>query len=74
MEKISWMDRVKNEELLHTVEEERNILQNNKKKAAWIRHTLRKNFHLKHAMEGKIEGTNKVTGRGRRRKQLPATG
>jgi hypothetical protein len=26
MEKISWTDRVRNEEVLHRVEEERNIL------------------------------------------------
>jgi hypothetical protein len=35
---ISLTDRIKNEELLHTVQE-RNILQIKKKKAAWLRHT-----------------------------------
>jgi hypothetical protein len=31
-EKISWTDRVKNEEVLHTVKEKRNILLKIKKK------------------------------------------
>ena len=34
MEKISWTDRVKNEEALHTVKEERNILRTIKKEGS----------------------------------------
>jgi hypothetical protein len=33
MEKISWTDRVKNEEVLYRVKEERNILQATKRRA-----------------------------------------
>jgi hypothetical protein len=71
MEKISWTDRVRNEEVLRRVNEERNTLQRTKRrKANWIGHILRRNCLLKHVIEGKIEGRIKVTGRrGRRRKQ-----
>jgi hypothetical protein len=72
MEKISWTDRVRNEEVLYRVKEERNILHTIKRrKANWIGHILRRNCLLKHAIEGKLEGRIEMTGRrGRRRKQL----
>jgi len=72
MEKISWTDCVENEEVLHRVKEERNILYIIKRrKANWIGHILRKNCFLKHIIEGKIGRRTEVTGRrGRRRKQL----
>jgi hypothetical protein len=34
MEKISWTDRVRNEEVLHRVKEERNILRTIKRRKA----------------------------------------
>jgi hypothetical protein len=44
MEKISWPDRVKNEEVLRGVNEQRNIVYTAKrKKANWIGHVLRRN-------------------------------
>jgi hypothetical protein len=72
MEKIGWTDRVRNEEVLHRVKEERNILHTIKReKANWIGRILHRNCLLKHVIEGKIEGRIKVTGRQvRRRKQL----
>jgi hypothetical protein len=72
MEKISWTDRVRNEEVLHRVKEERNILHTIKRiKANWIGHILRRNCLLKHVIEGKLERRIEMTGRrGRRRKQL----
>jgi hypothetical protein len=72
MEKISWTDRVRNEEVLHRVKEERNILPTIKRrKANWIGHILRRNCLLKHVIEGKVEGRIEMTRRrGRRRKQL----
>jgi hypothetical protein len=72
MEKISWADRVENEELSHRVKEERNVLHTIKRREAnWIGHILRMNCLLKHHIEGKIGGRTEVTGRrGRRRKQL----
>jgi hypothetical protein len=71
-EKISWTDRVRNEEVLHRVKEERNILHIIKRrKANWIGHILRRNCLLKHVIEGKLKGRIDVTGRrGTRRKQL----
>jgi hypothetical protein len=68
----SWTDRVRNEEVLQRVKEERNILHTIKgRKANWIGHLLRRNCLLKHAIEGKLEGRIEMTGRrGRRRKQL----
>jgi hypothetical protein len=57
MEKISWTDRVRNEEVLHRVKEKRNILHTIKRrKANWIGHILRRNCLLKHVIEGKLEG------------------
>jgi hypothetical protein len=71
MEKISWTDRVRNG-VLHRVKEERNILHTIKRrKSNWIGHILRRNFLLKHVIEGKLEGRIELTGRrGRRRKHL----
>jgi hypothetical protein len=72
MEKISWTDRVRNEEVLERVKEERNILHTIKRrKADWVYHILRRNCLLKHVIVGKIEGRVEMTGRrGRGRKQL----
>ena len=40
-EKISWTDRVRNEEMLHGVKEERNIVHRVKRrKANWIFHNV----------------------------------
>jgi hypothetical protein len=49
MEKIIWTDRVRNEEVLHRVKEERNITHTIKRrKANWIGgHILRRNCLLK---------------------------
>jgi hypothetical protein len=72
---IRWTDRVKNEEVSHTVKEERNILQTVKQKgtANCIGHIWQRKCLLKHVIEGKIDGSTEVTGRqGRRRKQLVA--
>ena len=72
MEKISWTDRVRNEEVLLRVNEQRNILHEIRKwKAIWIGHILRRNFLLKQVIEGKIKGEMEVTRRrGRRSKKL----
>jgi len=72
MEKISWTDHVRNEEVLLRVKEQRNILcEISKRKANWIGHILRRNYLLQHVIEGKIKGGIEVTGRrGRRRRKL----
>jgi hypothetical protein len=72
MEKISWTDHVRNEEVLQTAKEDRNILDSTKiRKANWIGYIIHRNCLLKHVTEGKIEGRIEVMGRrGRRRKQL----
>ena len=68
MEKISWTDRVRNEEVLLRVKVEISMLHAIKgRKAKWIGHILRSNCLLKHVTEGKVDGTGR---RGRRRKQL----
>jgi hypothetical protein len=54
---ISWTDRVRNEEVLLRVKEQRNILHEiRKRKANWIGHILRGNCLLQQVMEGKITG------------------
>jgi hypothetical protein len=67
---ISWTDRVRNEEVLHRVKEEGNILHAIKgRKANWIGHILRRNCLLKHVIEGKLEEKIEMTGRRRRRRK-----
>jgi hypothetical protein len=62
--KIRRTDRVRNEEILDRVKEDRNILCTAKrKKANWIGHILCRNCLLKHVTEGKIEGRIDVMGR-----------
>jgi hypothetical protein len=57
MEKISWTDHVRNEEVLLRVKEQRNFLHEiRKRKANWIGHILRRNFLLQQFIEGKIQG------------------
>ena len=72
MEKISWTDHVRNEEVLLRVKEQRNILHEiRKRKANWIGHILRRNCLLQGVNEGKIQGGIEVRGRqGRKRRQL----
>ena len=72
MEKISWTDHVRNEDILLRVKEQRNILHEiRKRKANWIGHILRRNCLLQRVTEGKIQGGIEVTGRqGRRRGKL----
>jgi hypothetical protein len=68
---IIWNERLRNE-VLRTIKEDRSILYTiNRKKPKWIGHMLRRNCHLKHSTEGKIEGQIEETGIWERRcKQL----
>ena len=63
---------MRNEEVLLTVNEQRNILHEiSKRKANWIGHILCRNCLLHRVIEGKIKGGIEVTGRrGRRRRKL----
>ena len=72
MEKISWTDHVRKEDVLLRVKEQRNILHEiRERKANWISHILRRNCLLQRFTEGKIKGGIEVTGRqGRRRRKL----
>ena len=71
MEKISWTDHVRNEEVLLRVKEQRNILHEiRKRKANWIGHILRRNCLLQRVIEGKIQRGIEVTGRQGRRTKL----
>jgi hypothetical protein len=61
-EKIIWTDRVRNEEVLRTVKEERDILQKLKgRKANCFGHILRRNCLLKDVIERKLEGRTEIT-------------
>jgi hypothetical protein len=70
MEKITWTDHVRNEDVL--VKQQRNILHEiRKRKANWIGHILRRNCLLQRVIKVKIKGGIEVTGRrGRRRRKL----
>jgi hypothetical protein len=72
MEKIICSDHVRNEEVLHRVKEDRNILHTiERRKPNWICHALCRNCLLKHVVEGKIETMIGVMERrGRKCKQL----
>jgi hypothetical protein len=57
MEKISWTDHVRKEEVLLRVKEQMNILHEiSKRKANWFGHILRRNRLLRQVIEGKIKG------------------
>ena len=57
MEKISWTDHVRNEEVLLRVNEQRNILHEiRKRKANWIGHILRRNCLGKTSYRRKYKG------------------
>ena len=66
---------MRNEEVLHRVNEQRNILHEiRKRKANWIGHILLRTCLLQQVIEGKIKGQIEVTRRrGRRRKKLLMT-
>jgi hypothetical protein len=74
MEKIIWIEHVRNEEVLLRVKEQRNILHEistSRWKANWIGHILRRNCLLQRIIEEKIKGGIEVTRRrGRRRRKL----
>jgi ribosomal 50S subunit-associated protein YjgA (DUF615 family) len=72
MEKIRWTDRVRNEDVLLRVKEQRNIRHEiRKRKANWIGHILRRNCLLQRVIEGKVQGGIEETGRqGRRCRKL----
>jgi hypothetical protein len=67
-----WTDHVRNEEVLLTIKEQRNILHEiSKQKANWIGRTVRRNCLLRQVIEGKIKAGIEVTGRrGRRSRKL----
>jgi len=68
MEKISWTDHVRNEDVLLRVKEQRNILHEIRKRKAYrIGHILRRNCLLQLVIEGKIKGEIEVTERRGRR-------
>jgi len=57
MEKISWVEHVRNEGVLFRVKEQRNILHEiSKRKANWIGHILSRNCLLQQVIERKIRG------------------
>jgi len=68
MEKISWLDKVTNKEVLRRVNEDRQILNSMwQRKHQWIGHVLRHDGYLHEVTEGRKKG--KPT-RGRRRFQM----
>jgi hypothetical protein len=63
IEKISWTDLVRNEEVFQRVKEKRNMLHRiERRKANWIGHILRWNCLRKHIIEGKTGGSRAVMG------------
>jgi hypothetical protein len=57
MEKISWTDHVRNEEVLLRVKEQRNILHEiRKRKANWIGHILRRNCPYNGLLKERYKG------------------
>jgi hypothetical protein len=69
MEKISWTNSVRNEEVLQRVKQEWNMLHTIKiRKAHWFGHILSRSCLLKQVIEGKLDGRIEVTGRRRRRR------
>jgi hypothetical protein len=64
--KISWNERVRNEEVLKRIKVDRKILHTiNSRNGNWIGHILRRNCFLKHVTERKIEGNTEGSERGK---------
>ena len=65
MENIVWTERMTNEKVLQTVEEQRQLVEKIiERKKKWIGHVLRGGGLMRDVMEGKMEGKR---GRGRKR-------
>jgi hypothetical protein len=57
MEKISWKDKITNEEVLRRVGEERKLIDTIvRRKKNWIGHILRSNCMMRDVMEGRMDG------------------
>jgi len=70
MEKISWTDHVRNEDVLLRVKKQRNVLHEiRKRKANWIGHIMRRNYLLQRVIEGKVQRGIEMTERRRRRRR-----
>jgi hypothetical protein len=58
LEEISWTERIRNEEVLLRVKEQRNILHEiRKRRTNWIGRLLRRNCLLQQVIEGKVKGS-----------------
>ena len=67
-EKIKWSEKETNEQVLERIEEKWTLLNNIlRRKPNWIGHILRRNCHLRDAIEGQV---TEVKGVGKRRTQL----
>ena len=65
MERISWTEKITNEEVLRRVGEKRSMVETIvRRKKNWIGHIMRGDALMKEVMEGKMEGKR---GRGRKR-------
>jgi hypothetical protein len=70
MEKVSWTDHVRNEEVLLSVKEQKDNLHDIYMYMygyVWIGHFVSRNYLLKQVIEGTIKGGIEVTGRRVRR-------
>ena len=68
MLKISWSQKVTNQEVLNMTHEERNMISSiHQRKHNWIGHRLRHDSLLNRIISGRIEGKR---GRGRKRQQM----
>ena len=68
MERISWVDKISNEEVLAKVEEDRQIMKIiQQRQDHWIWHILRHESLLLDIIEGRMKGRRT---RGRRRLQM----
>jgi len=64
IEKISWTEHVRNEDVLLRVKEQRDILHEiSKRKANWFGYNLRRNCLLERVIEGEINFGIEVTGK-----------
>jgi hypothetical protein len=63
IEKISWTDHVRNEEVLHSQGgEEYNVHTLKNREVNWIGHILRRNCFLKNIIKRNIEGRIEIMG------------
>ena len=60
LEKISWRDKIRNDEMLARVKEEKCLIRTiRQRQTNWVGHVLRREGLLREVIEGRVKGTKR---------------